>query len=136
MSKKDITLGLFVGLSLMWPISYSAQVNDSSRVIQVRITKDGHFIPDKILIKQDEEIVFRVTAIQSNDLTWPSDVLHGFYLMYDNIVLIGKTIKIEDKEINKTTVDIKWTPRFSGEFTLRCPYHRHKFGTIIVKQRS
>lgn len=63
-----------------------------------------------------------------------TDILHGFYLMYDQIVLIGKTIKAEGKEMNKATVEIKWVSRFSGEFTLRCPYHKHKFGTVIVKQ--
>lgn len=135
MNKKGIVSGLFVGLILILSISYPAQANNFPRMIKVEITSDGRFVPNRILIKQDEEIVFRVTASQSNELTWPSDVLHGFYLMYDNNVLVGKTIKIDGKEINKATIDIKWTPRFTGEFTLRCPYHRHKFGTIIVKQR-
>lgn len=112
----------------------SAQAEGSSRMIRVTITSDGRFVPDRILVKQDKEIIFKVTVSKSNESTWPPDVLHGFYLMYDNIVLVGKTIKTESKEINKATVEIKWTPRFAGEFTVRCPYHQHKFGVIIVKQ--
>lgn len=135
MNKKTTVLGLFVGLCLALSALCSAQAEGSSRVIRIEITNDGRFVPDRILIIQDEEIVFRVTVSQSNELTWPSDVLHGFYLMYDNIVLIEKTIKRESGEKNKATIEIKWTPRFTGEFTLRCPYHRHQFGTVTVKQR-
>ena len=134
MSKKGIVLGLFAGLCLILSVPCFAQAKGSLRVIQVKITSDGRFVPDRILIKQDEEVIFRVTASQSNELTWPPDVLHGFYLMYDNIVLVGKTIKTESKEINKVTIEVKWAPMFAGEFTLRCPYHRHRFGTVIVKQ--
>jgi len=134
MGKKSVVLGLSVGLCLVLLVSYSAQAKSSLRVIQIKITSDGRFVPDRILTKQDKEIVFRITAYKSNELTWPPDVLHGFYLMYDNIILVGKTIKAENEEIGKATIEVKWMPRFTGEFTLRCPYHHHKFGTVIVKQ--
>lgn len=134
MGKKGVILGLCLSLSLVLSIPCFVQAKGSSRVIKVEITSDGRFVPDRILIKQDEEIIFNVTAHKSDVLTWPPDVLHGFDLMYDNILLVRKSIKKESKEINKATIEVRWMPRFTGEFTLRCPYHQHKFGTVIVKQ--
>lgn len=134
MGKKNIVLGLFTSLSLILSVPCFAQAKDFSRVVRIEITSDGRFVPERILVKQDKEIIFRITAHKGNELTWPPDVLRGFYLMYDQIVLIGKTIKIESKEMGKATIEVRWTPRFTGEFTLRCPYHQHKFGTVIVKQ--
>lgn len=135
MSKKAIVLGLFVGLGLILSIPYSGQAKASSRVIRVEITSDGRFVPDRILVKQDEDLIFRVTAHKSNELTWPMDVLHGFDLMYDNILLVRTPIKVESLAIDKAKIiDVRWTFLFTGEFALRCPYHRHKFGTVIVKQ--
>ena len=135
MSKKSIVSISLVGLSLLLLIPYSAQTKDSLRVIRINITDDGRFVPARILVKQDEEVIFRITAHKSNELTWTPEVLHGFYLLYDNILLVGKTIRIESKEkTDKATSEVKWTPRFAGEFTIRCPYHQHKFGTVIVKQ--
>lgn len=136
MGKRGVVLGLCISLNLILSIPCFAQATRSLRVIQVNITRDGHFVPERILVKQDQKVVFRVTAYKSDELTWPPDVLHGFYLMYDQIVLIGKTIKAEDKEMNKATIEVGWVSRFAGEFTLRCPYHQHKFGTVIVRQRS
>lgn len=129
-----VVLGLCISLNPISSIPCFAQATSSPRVIRVNITRDGHFVPERILIKQDQEVVFRVTAYKSDELTWPPDVLHGFYLMYDQIVLIGETIKAEGNEINKATVEVRWTFRFTGEFALRCPYHKHKFGTVVVKQ--
>lgn len=134
MGKNNIVPELFVGLILVLSMPCFAQAKGSSRVIQVAITSDGRFVPDRILVKQDKKIIFRVTAYRSKELAWPIDVLHGFDLMYDNILLVRKSIKAESSVIDKATIEIKWTFLFTGEFTLRCPYHRHKFGTVIVKQ--
>lgn len=138
MSRKVTILGMFIGLAivLLIPCYGRANVASTSRVIPIEITSDGRFVPDRVLIKQDEGIIFSVTAHKSNEVTWPLDVLHGFDLMYDNIVLMRKPIKAESKKkVDKATVEVRWMPRFTGEFTLRCPYHhQHKFGTVIVKQ--
>lgn len=134
MNKKIVTLGLFFSWVFVLSLPHSAQTNSPARIIQVNITKDGLFVPNKILVRQNKEIIFRVTAYKSSELTLPPNVLHGFYLMYDNIVLIGKTIKTEGRETKKATTEARWTPLFTGEFTLRCPYHQHKFGVLIVKQ--
>lgn len=69
MSKKTVIFGSFVILCLVLLISYFAQARSSSKMIRVDITSDGRFVPDRILVKQDTEVIFRVTASQSNELT-------------------------------------------------------------------
>ena len=113
---------------------HSVQANSSPRLIRVKITEDGSFVPNYILLKQNEGVVFRVTAHRSDELTWPPGVLHGFYLMYDNIITIKETIRADDQTMTKKTIEVKWRPLFSAKFTLRCPYHKHKTGDVVVRQ--
>lgn len=61
MGKRSVVLGLCI-LILDLSILYFTQAKSSSRVIQVKITRDGHFVPERILIKQDQGVIFRVTA--------------------------------------------------------------------------
>ena len=86
---------------------HSVQANSSPRLIRVKITEDGSFVPNYILLKQEEDIVFRITAYRSNEPTWPPDVLRGFYLMYDNIAIMKETIRADDETTAKKTIEVK-----------------------------
>lgn len=134
MSRKNIFAVWFAFLSTVLLTPYSAPAKSAARIIRVEITSGGRFVPEKIFVKQDEPIIFVVTAHKSKDSTWPADVLHGFYLMYDSAILIKETVQVQNPKARKATIRVEWTPRFEAEFTLRCPYHQHSFGRVIVKQ--
>ena len=133
MNRKVIAVPFFISIIFLM-FCHSAQANSPAKVVQITITSGGRFVPDKITLRQDEKIIFKVTAHKSQESTWPPDILHGFYLLYDNIAIIKEAIKAEGATVEKATIEIEWLPRFAGVFTVRCPYHNHAFGVVNVKQ--
>lgn len=67
MGKKNIVLGLFTSLSLILSVPYFVQAKDFLRVVRIEITSDGRFVPERILVKQDKEIIFRITALRATN---------------------------------------------------------------------
>lgn len=110
--------------SLVW----GEELQPGARVIKITATADGRFEPSSIAIRVGEEVVFEVIAYRDADsrhTTWPPDVLHGFMIRLDQMVLIEQPLKEE-------ITWIPWSTLIPSKLTLSCWLHKGMQAIILV----